>query len=185
MELQVNGKNVEISDSLRSLVEKKITKLKRFLPTIREVKVELSHEKAKSPDQRYTAQVTINNNGILLRGEERAENIQTALDAVAEVLARQIKRYKEKRYDKGRGKSAVRQTGVSTTVTEREPSVLPEGIVKVKSFRVKPMSVSEALEQMELLGHNFFLFVNSETSKFNCLYRRNDGNYGLIEADLE
>lgn len=184
MELQVTGKNIEVTASLRSLAERKITKLARFLPTIREAKVELSHEKAKSPRQRYTAQVTINSNGVLLRGEEKAENIQTALDAVAEVMAGQIKRYKEKRYAKGRGKSVVRQTDTKAPAPEAEPVESPDNIVKVKRFQVKPMPVTEAAEQMELLGHDFFLFVNSDTNKFNCLYRRNDGKYGLIEADL-
>jgi len=184
MELQVNSKNVEVTSSLRSLVEKKVSKLTHFLPTIREAKVELSHEKAKSPKQRYTAQVTVNSNGVLLRGEEKAENLQTALDAVAEVMARQIKRYKEKRYDKGRGKSVVRQTDVKAPAPEIEPATALDNVVKVKRFQVKPMPVTEAVEQMELLGHDFFLFINSETSKFNCLYRRRDGKYGLIETDL-
>ncbi|MEW6142787.1 MAG: ribosome-associated translation inhibitor RaiA [Chloroflexota bacterium] len=184
MELQVIGKNIEVTASLRSLVERKVNKLTRFLPTIRETKVELFHEKARSPKQRYTAQVTVNNNGVLLRGEEKAENIQTALDAVAEVMARQIKRYKEKRDDKGRGKSVVRQTAVEMPETEPKSASAPDNVVKVKRFQVKPMPVAEATEQMELLGHNFFLFVNSETNKFNCLYRRNDGKYGLIETDL-
>jgi len=184
MELQVTSKNIEVTSSLRSLVEKKVGKLTRFLPTIREVKVELAHEKAKSPKQRFTAQITVNSNGVLLRGEEKAENLQTALDAVAEVMARQIKRYKEKRYDKGRGKSAVRQTDVIMPAPEPETTTIPDSVVKVKKFQVKPMPVAEAAEQMELLGHNFFLFINSETNKFNCLYRRDDGKYGLIETDL-
>ncbi len=184
MELQVTGKNIEVNDSLRSLVEKKVSKLTHFLPSISEAKVELFYEKTRSPKQRYTAQVTVNSKGVLLRGEEKAENIQTALDAVADVVVRQIKRYKEKRYEKSRGKSVVRQTDVKAPAPEAEPAPIADNVVKVKQFRVKPMPVAEAAEQMELLGHDFFLFINSETNRFNCLYRRKDGRYGLIETDM-
>ena len=184
MELQISSKNMEISSEIQDYVRKKIEKLARYLPNITEAKVEIHEESTKSPKHRFTAQVTLNSKGVLLRGEERGERVRVAIDAVAEVLARQIKRYKGKLLEKGRGVSLTRQPSELEEAavgeqTENEPSV-----VRVKRFAVKPMSVGEAAEQMELLGHSFFLFVNAENDMLNLLYRRNDGNYGLIEPEL-
>jgi putative sigma-54 modulation protein len=185
MELQITGKNLEVNESLKALVDRKIGKLAHFLPTLTEAKVELAEDKIRSARKRYTVQVTVASKGILMRAEEKSENIPTALDNVSDAMAKQIKRFKEKRYDKGRGESAVRQTGRKPVAVETdEDNSVPSDVIRVKRFRVKPMPVSEATEQMELLGHDFFLFVNSETSRFNCLYRRKEGGYGLIEAEL-
>jgi putative sigma-54 modulation protein len=119
---------------------------------------------------------------VILRGEERGEAVRVAVDAVHEVLERQIERYKGKLHDKGRGVSFARQPE-EEIVVEKEPRELPR-VVRLKRFTVKPMSVLEASEQMELLGHSFFLFVNSDNDRLCLLYRRNDGNYGLIEPEL-
>jgi putative sigma-54 modulation protein len=182
MELQIFSKNMEISPDIRSYVQKKIGKLTHYLPNITEAKVEIHEQNTKSPQHRYTAQVTLTSKGIILRGEERDEGVRAAVDAVVEVLERQIERYKGKLQDKGRGLSPVRQPE-EEIVVEEEPSNFPR-VVRLKRFTVKPMSVSEASEQMELLGHAFFLFVNSENDRLCLLYRRNDGNYGLIEPEL-
>jgi putative sigma-54 modulation protein len=182
MELQIFSKNMEISPDIRDYVQKKIGKLTHYLPNITEGKVEIHEQNTKSPQHRYTAQVTLTSKGIILRGEERGEGVRAAVDAVAEVLERQIERYKGKLQDKGRGLSPVRQPE-EEMVAEEEPMNFPR-VVRLKRFAVKPMSVSEASEQMELLGHAFFLFVNSENDRLCLLYRRNDGNYGLIEPEL-
>jgi putative sigma-54 modulation protein len=184
MELQIFSKNMELTPAIQQYVQKKIGKLDRYLPNITEAKVEISEERTKSHQHRFTAQATLNSKGVLLRGEERGENVNVAVDAVAEVLERQIERYKGKLYEKGRGVSLARQAAVpERTVASEESEDLPS-VVRVKRFAVKPMSVAEAVEQMELLGHSFFLFVDTENGALSLLYRRNDGNYGLIEPEL-
>ncbi|HEX75925.1 MAG TPA: ribosome-associated translation inhibitor RaiA [Dehalococcoidia bacterium] len=184
MELQIVGKNTEISQPIQDYVQKKIGKLARYLRNIAEAEVEIYEEKTKSPQHRFTVQVTLNSKGTLLRGEEKGENIFVAVDAVAEVLARQIERYRGKLYKRGRGVSLARQTpGIEGAIIGSEAQVLPK-VVRVKHFAVKPMSVAEAAEQMELLGHDFFLFVNADNDALNLLYRRRNGDYGLIEPEL-
>jgi putative sigma-54 modulation protein len=182
VELQIFSKNMEIPPDILSYVQKKIGKLAHYLPDITEAKVEIHEQKTKSPQYRYTAQVTLNSKGVILRGEERGDRVRVAVDAVAEVLERQIERYKGKLHDKGRGLSLTRQPE-EDIVVEKEPRDLPR-VVRLKRFAVKPMSITEASEQMELLGHSFFLFVNADSDRLCLLYRRNDGNYGLIEPEL-
>lgn len=184
MELKVIGKNVEILEAVERYIRKKIDKLARYLPGITEAKVEVYEEKTRSPEQRFVVQVTLERKGILLRSEERAKDIYTAIDFVSDTLARQIERYKGKLYEKGRGVSLARQ-GANPEETPEAEEIKPiRKVVKIKRFPVKPMSVDEATEQMELLGHDFFIFVNADTGDINLLYRRKDGNYGLIEPEL-
>jgi putative sigma-54 modulation protein len=178
MELQITGKNVELTPTLRQSIERKLGKLERHLPNITEYKVEISAEKTKSPEQHFVVQVTLDSNGTLLRGVERGQDLLKAVGKVAAVMNRQIERYKGKLYEKGRGNSLARSE------FKEEPAQPQRKVVKVKRFAVKPMSVAEATEQMELLGHDFFLFFNAESEELNLLYRRQDGNYGLIEPEL-
>lgn len=185
MELQVFTKNVEMSRELKDYVQRKIGKLSRYLPNIGETKVEISEENTKSHQDRFTVQVTIDSKGTLLRGEEKGENVYVAVDAVVEVLARQIKRYKGKMYKKGRGASLARQPIVLNNAGAGQKDEELQKVVKVKRFTVKPMSIDEATEQMELLGHNFFLFVDNDYNVVNLLYRRGDGNYGLIVPEMD
>jgi putative sigma-54 modulation protein len=180
MDLQVIARNnVELTDGVREYAEKKISKLVRYLPTIGEGKVEISQEGAKRPQQRYTVQVTLDSKGVLIRAQERSDDIRKAIDRIADVLTKRIERYKGKLYDKGRGTSLTRREA-TIEVEETEAS---RRVVKGKHFLVKPMPVDEAVQQMELLGHDFFLFTDAETERINLLYRRKDGNYGLIEAE--
>ena len=179
MELQITGKNVELAPAVRRYIERKLGKLGRYLPNIIESKVEISEEKTKSRQQHFVAQVTVHTSTNVLRGEERGEDLFTAIDKVAAVMERQIEHYKGKLYDKGRGNSI--NTDEFSEEKEAEPS---RKVVKVKRFAVKPMSETEAIDQMELLGHDFFLFFNADSEEVNLLYRRNDGNYGLIEPEL-
>lgn len=180
MEMRITGKNMELSPAARQYIEHKLSKLNRRLSKIIESKVEVAEEKTKSPQQHFVVQATIDSNGILLRSQERGENLLTAVDKVMEVLDRQIKRYKGKLYKKGRGTSLARG-GFREEAVEEGPV---SKVVKVKQFVVKPMSVAEAVEQMELLGHDFFLFFNADEGELNLLYRRKDGNYGLIKPEL-
>jgi len=165
---------------IRGYIEKKLGKLNRQLNNISDFKVELTEEKTKSPQQRYVVQATLDSKGTLIRGEERGENLMTAIDKVETVMTRQIERYKGKLYDKGRGNSFAR--GISSKEELAAPAAQTQ-VVKVKHFAIKPMSVNEAIEQMELLGHDFFLFYNVENTKPNLVYHRKDDSYGLIEPE--
>lgn len=178
MELKITGKNVELTPTLRQLIEQKLGKLGRHLSNITEYKVEIAAEKTKSPEQHFVVQVTLDSNGTLLRGVERGQDLLEAIGKVAAVMNRQIEHYKGKLYEKGRGNSLARGE------FKEETAQPPRKVVKVKRFIVKPMSVAEATDQMELLGHDFFLFFNAESEELNLLYRRQDGNYGLIEPEL-
>jgi len=178
MQLQIITKDVEASEAIQEQAKKKIGKLSRYLPSIGEGKVEIFKEDAKLPQQRFTVQVTLDSKGILIRAQEKAEDIRTALDKVVDTLTSRIERYKGKLYDKGRGISLARQGA-----TEEAEEVEAPKVVKSKHFLVKPVLQDEAINQMELLGHDFFLFISAESGKLNLLYRRKDGNYGLIETE--
>jgi putative sigma-54 modulation protein len=176
MELQITGKNIELTPTLRQLIGRKLGKLSRRLPNIQEQKVEIYAEKTKSPEQHFVIEVTLDSNGTLLRGVERGEDLPKAVNKVAAVIDRQIERYKGKLYKKGRGSPLVRG--------ESEAAQPSRKVVKVKRFVVKTVSVTEAIDQMELLGHDFFLFFNAASEELNLLDRRKDGDYGLIEPEL-
>ena len=185
MELQVAGKNVEVTPQIKDYLDKKMRKLIRYLPNIEEAKVEIQEQKTKSPDHRVVVQVTLRNKGDLLRAEERSSNVNTAIDIVTEVLSRRIERYKGK-FDK-KAKGALMARKLSPAMVEPvvgENLELSPQVVRTKRFFVKSMDVAEAVEQMELLSHDFFLFLNNESGELNLIYRRKDGNYGLIEPEL-
>lgn len=180
MKIEIVGKNdVKISEAIRAYVEKKVGKLGRYLPTIDEGAVEISREGTKLPQQRFTVQVTLDSRGVLIRAQEKSNDMRAAIDKVADVLSKRIERYKGKLYDKGRGVSFARQGAA----VEEEEIEAPKKVVKTKRLLVKPMSVDEATNQMELLGHDFFLFTDADTDRLNLLYRRGDGDYGLIEPE--
>ena len=180
MEIQIAGQNMELSSAVRRYIERKLGRLNRHLPNIIASRVEIIEEKTKSPQQRYVVQITLDSSGTLLRGEGRGGDLFTAIDKVAEIMDRQIEHYKGKLYEKGRGSSLTR-----SEFSEGEEAMEPlRKVVKVKRFAIKPMPVAEAIDQMELLGHDFFLFLNADTGEINLLYRRKDGNYGQIEPEL-
>lgn len=193
MQLVIKGKNMEVSDRLKRFVERKLSRLERVLPSIAEAEVELSSAKTRSADARYGVQVTLKANGVLIRGEQSAADTYTAVDAVLDKLDRQIARYKTRRFgafDKGAVEAKATYKAVAMEEEEEEeeeatPAEEGEGrLVRVKRFAMKPMDVQEALVQMQLLGHDFFVFHNSETDVVSVVYRREDGNFGLIEPEL-
>lgn len=177
MQLIIQGKNIEVTDRLREYVEKKVGKLDRYLPTITEARMELSVEGTKSAKDRQVAQLTVRSKGTLLRAEERTADMFASIDAIVDKMYRQIVRYKGKRYGRGRGPGEV------PPVEEFEEEPLRR-IVRTKRFQVAPMDEEEAIEQMELLGHDFFVFFNVNTDGINVIYRRKDGDYGLLEPEL-
>jgi putative sigma-54 modulation protein len=190
MQLVLKGKNFIISDRIREYVEKKIGKLDRYLPDIDETRVEITEEKTKSAKDSKIVQITVRANGTILRAEERGEAIYACIDAVAEKMHRQIVRYKGKRIDRWQGQTNKRRNDYSA-MPELEPEVLDalaeeseRKIVRTKRFTAHPMNQDEAVEQMELLGHDFFVFFNAELGRINVLYRRADNNYGLLDPEL-
>ena len=178
MQLIIKGRNMEVSEVLRKYVERKLGKLERYLPAIDEVRVELATEQAKSNQDRQVVQVTMRSNSTILRAEERSADMFAAIDAVRDKLQRQMRRYKERPV---RMRERARVLGQAAEVPTEE---LPPHIVRVKRFSVTPMDQDEAIEQMELLGHDFFVFFNPDDESLNVLYRRKDGNYGLLQPEL-
>jgi len=180
MELQITGTNMEITPTVRRYIERKLDKLNRHLPNIIETKVEISEEKTKSPQQHYLIRVTAASSGAVFHGENRGADLFQAIDKVTTVMTRQMEHHKGKVYEKGRG-SSLAKGELNEAVERAEPA---RELVKVKRFTIKPMTLEEAIDQMELLDHDFFLFFNDEAKEFKLVYRRKDGNYGLIEPEL-
>ena len=178
MKLQIVAKNLELSQEVRGRVRHKISKLDKRLRNITDVKVEISQEVTKFPQQRYVVQITLIAGGMIIRGEERAADIYVALNGVIEIMDRQIERYKGKFYTRTRS-SVSREP--SRSFPEEEGNMR---IVKVKELILSPMSAEDAIVQMELLGHKFFVFLDSATQNTSVLYCRRDGGYGLLESRL-
>jgi putative sigma-54 modulation protein len=178
MDLKITGKNVELTPKLNQYIKKKLEKLNLHLSKIVEAKIEITEEKTRSTGQRFIAQITVNSSGTLLRAEERGRDLFTVIDKVAAIMERQIERFKGKHYVK-KGGTSPRKTGAEAVV---EPE---HKLVKFKQFEVKMMPADEAIIQMELLSHDFFLFLNNETGRLNLLYRRKDKDYGLIDPKLD
>ncbi|GAP21028.1 ribosome hibernation-promoting factor, HPF/YfiA family [Leptolinea tardivitalis] len=181
--VEISAKNMEVTERISDYINKKVAKFDRLLPAIDEVRIDLSHLKnARSLSDRNVAQITVRGKGYILRAEERADDIFTAMDITLEKMQRQIERYKGKR-ERGRG------DGTPASAVAPEPAIEEQVerpvIVRRKEFTLVPMDEAEAIEQMALLGHeNFFIFYNANSSQINVLYRRRDGSYGLIEPKV-
>jgi putative sigma-54 modulation protein len=173
--LQVKGKNVEVTDSIREYAEEKLSKLGRQLADPTRVELELAVERNPSISQNHVAEATIWTKGPILRAREASADHKASIDQLVDKLERQVKRYREKRRPRRSQLAdvAVPEDGIPV---EEEPR-----IVKSKQFAVKPMTPEEAVLQLELVGHDFFVFQNADTGDVNVVYRRRDGAYGLIE----
>jgi len=183
MKVMVNGRNIEVTDYMREYVTKKVGRLERYLPQIGEVRADLNQNMTRSADDRFTAQITIWANGQILRAEESTSDIFASVDATVDKISSQIRRFKGRRHDSKRRAShaATREVELATAEAAEELAVEEPGyIIRRKQFLVEPMDEEEALEQMELLGHDFFVFYNPQASSVNVIYRRKDGNYGLL-----
>jgi putative sigma-54 modulation protein len=189
MKLDVHGRNIEVTDWIREYVEKKVDRLDRFLPEIREARADLVYSDTRAAADRYTAQLTIWSNGQILRAEESTGDIFASIDAIVDKMYRQIDRMKGRR-------ATIRRRSAVASVAEAElaATYLPEEeetgeeetrgeIVRTKRFVVQPMYAEEAIEQMELLGHDFFIYFNVDDSEIQVVYRRRDGNYGLLQPE--
>jgi putative sigma-54 modulation protein len=188
VQVEINARNMELNDRLRDYVTKKVAKLDRYLDTLEEAKVDLTYAKsARSANDRQVAQLTVRGKGVLLRAEERTDDMFASVDAVLGKVYRQIERYKGKRWrNRGDGRSASDVAPEIEAPEAREEAELKERIVRRKRFPLSPMDEREAIEQMSLLGHeSFFVFLNADTNQVNVLYRRRDGSLGLIETEID
>lgn len=187
MELSINGHNMEVTSRLENYVAKKAERLDRYLPNLAEVRVDLSNQNARSAVERQIAQITIRDDrGTILRAEERSNDMFAAIDTVIDKLYRQIERYQGKRRRKWRGGGpAADEFAAEEGAPFEEGDEEEQQIVRYKRFALHPMSTDEAIEQMELLDHDFFVFFNVEEDAINVLYRRHGGNYGLLQPELD
>jgi len=186
MQISIIGKNLEITESLRKYVEKKIGRLDRYLPNnIIEGRVELTVENTRAAKDSQIAQVTLRTRQTVLRAEESSADMFASVDAVFDKMQRQIDRFKGKRWSK-RVEPAAAGTAqlANAVVAEEEATEERHAISRVKSFPMTPMDEDEAVEQMELLGHDFYVFYNANNNQVNVLYRRRTGDYGLIQPEL-
>ncbi len=190
MDLVIKNRTGKVSERQRNYVEEKLGKLERYLDQISKVTVELAEEQRRGEGNVHRAQVTlVGEHGILLRAEQRGSDWHVAIDEVYDTLHRQIERYKDKHWRRGKlrrqgGQIVDVAPEMNGATVASEPVEHRPRIVRTKEFQIKPMFSDEALEQMELLGHDFFVFRDAETSVINVLYRRTDGNYGLIVPDI-
>ncbi len=183
VKVEINTRNIDLSDRLRDYVTKKVSKLDRYLDVLEEAKVDLSYAKAaRDANDRQVAQLTIRGKGVLLRAEERTDDLFASVDAVLDKIYRQIERYKGRRWRKRGNERVFPEAEVEAVADDADPE---ETIVRRKQFMLSAMDVPEAIEQMNLLGHNlFFVFLNADTNQTNVLYRRRDRTLGLIETEI-
>jgi putative sigma-54 modulation protein len=185
-QIEIHIRNMELTDAIESYVNKKVAKFIRHLPVLDLIRVDLSHEKnARDANERNVAQITLSGKRILLRSEERAADLNAAIDVAVDKMDRQIRRYKGKHWDKKQAQPVVPDDYLDYSDLEDLEEEETAEIVRHKTFTLYPMNEYEALEQMKLLGHeNFFIFYNANTSKVNVLYKRRNDTYGLIDPEV-
>ena len=175
MRITMTAKNFTITEDLKARIEKKLSKMDRYFRHDVEAQVRLTQEK----NIRYIAEVTIPLRGLLLRAEETSDDIIKSIDKTIDKIERQIRRHRTRLEKKLREELVIQdEDAVEEPVPEEVES---EELVRVKRFEVKPMTVEDAIAQMDMLGHSFFLFVNADTGITSVVYRRNDGNIGMLE----
>lgn len=175
MKFKITGRNIDVTEGLKERITKKLGKLEKFFNQDTEAQVTLSIQR-----NRHIVEVTIPFNGVVIRAEEACGDMYASIDKVVDIVERQIRRNKtrlEKRLREGAFK--VENFPADNFVEEEKEF----NLVKIKKFAIKPMPVEEAILQMNLVGHEFFVFVNAETSKTNVVYKRKNGGYGLIEPE--
>lgn len=175
MRITISGKNIDITDGLRTAVEDKLSKLERYFTPQTDIVVTLSVEK-----ERQKIEVTIPVKGNIIRSEQVSNDMYVSIDLVEEVIERQLKKYKNKIVEKQQAAGSLQQEFIEKEVEDDEEIK----IIRTKRFGMKPMYPEDACIQMELLGHNFFVFQNAETEEVNVVYKRKGNTYGLIEPEF-
>jgi putative sigma-54 modulation protein len=194
MKLQVTGKNLDVTQPIVDYAERKLTKLAKHLSDSSRVELELAVERNPSISQSQVAEATIWTKGPVLRARESSTDMYASIDLVADKLERQVKKYRARRqrgrpHGHGRAPEPPPVALPSPALSEDDEGELPPledesrdpGIVKTKRFNMKPMHPEEAALQLDLVGHDFFVFLSSETEEVAVIYRRRDGNFGVIE----
>lgn len=197
MDVQIQGLNIKVTDALEKYARKKLDKLDRYLPNIADIRVDLSHEHTKRGEDLAIAQITIRHTrGAILRAQEKTPgDINSAINSAVDKMYSQIQRFKGKRIRKGRERFGA--TSEELIAAEQIPDVEefveengaaeapPTEIFRRKEVAVTVMNEEEAIEQMELLGHTFFVFFNDSTGGVNILYKRSSGGYGVLVPRVE
>lgn len=196
MDIQVNSRNMKLTDGLEDYARRKVDRLDRYLPNIRQIRVDLAHQHNSRGEDMSIAQITVQHErGAILRAEEKTTGeVHHAIDTAVDKMYRQIKRFKGKQTDTKR-RSRDRFMATAEEIAAAEALPIPdvadaaiteltndgEEVIRRKAVALVPMDEGEAIEQMELLGHSFFMFYNAETGKVNVVYRRAESGYGLLE----
>lgn len=176
MKMNYAGKNIDVTDSLRDITEKKLGKLDKYFDKDIEGDITFSTEK-----NRKIVEVTINLPGTIIRAEETSDDMYASIDKVVDRLERQIRKYKTKLQDRFQDNKTIRFEYVNSPDKKEEEDDGSPKLARRKKFGLKPMNYEEAILQMELLGHDFFVFRDGETAETNVVYKRKQGDYGLIE----
>lgn len=187
MDIRIYSKNLDLNADAESYIHKKFDRLKRHMNQISDAKLEISRMSTRSQGEQVNAQMTLSIGGYTLRGQDTGSNVFAAVDAVTDIVDRQIRRFKGKVYRSEKARKSVKDQPETEFPVDLEGEDALEDmgqLVRTKRFAMKPMSVEDAILQMEMLGHNFFLFFNTDSDEYNVAYRRNDGDYGLIEPQL-
>ena len=180
MDVQIYNRNLELTDRLTEYVDRKVEKFPRYLPGIEDIRVDLAATNHRDTSKRMVAQITIRVPGTILRAEERGGDIFAAFDAVMDKIYRRIERFKGRRTPR---RGEVPASVLESEIPEvEEESVIPAGkIVRTKRFEVTATTPEDAIEQMELLGHFFYIFVDATDGQLSVIYKREDGDYGLLK----
>lgn len=200
MQIVVSGKNIHLSQALKDYAEKKLASIKKYFDHIIEVDVNLSTDDVRDQTRSKVCEVTVWANGIVLRGKKASEDLYASIDMVADKIERQVKKHKEKLKDVPRRQTdkkelaAVHSILSLDTLKAKKADVSEEKtgradrsehrIVRSGTFSIKPMFADEAAEQLDLLKQEFYVFSNAETNQINVIYKRTDGNFGLIEPEF-
>lgn len=199
MNIDIHAKNLDLNPSAEDYIHKKLGRIQRRLPKVDGGKLEVSRTASRSANERVRAQMTLEVGGYTLRGQDTGANLFAAVDAVTDVVDGQARRFKGKMRRGARGRRAAVANGFASpraadddiadvspsngTDTDADDDELG-AVARVKRFEMSPMSVEDAILQMEMLGHGFFLFFNMDADEYNVAYRRRDGDYGIIEPEL-
>ena len=184
MDIAVKGSNISVTGALESYALEKIERVSKFFDDERSdsrAEVELTHERNPSVAEPEVAEATLFINGVVLKAREASEDMYASIDRMADKLERQVRRYRGRQIDRWHGQKAKAAAAAEPAVVVEEEEDIEARIVRTKQFQMKPMGAEEAVLQMELLDHDFFVFTSADTGDINVVYRRRDGNYGLIE----
>lgn len=187
MKIIVQAHGMELTDALREYAEKKVHKVESFFGNIQKAEITLDWRKIENKDRSHVAEVTVWASGKVLRASEGAMDMYAAIDLTMDKMDRQIEKYKEKLKHENRRYSEKMKEFFREVLPEKLFGKEPTGpsVVRVKRFALSPLVPEDAAQEMELLGHDFYMFLNSNTNEINTIYRRRSGNYGLIEPELK